>query len=113
MGSACFPNTASSRFGALSCLPGLVSARPFAGMGGIADGVLAFEGRGWGARRCKGVPRRRRSPEAAASPQVRAGSTPHGSVDRPGRVEGASARRCVLAVAVNTGSHTSYSEVSS
>jgi hypothetical protein len=39
--------------------------------------------------------------------------TSHGSVDRPGGVEGASARRWVLAVVVNTESHTSYSEVSS
>jgi hypothetical protein len=40
-------------------------------------------------------------------------STAHGSVDRPGGIEGASARRCALAVVVNTGSHTSHSEVSS
>jgi hypothetical protein len=40
-------------------------------------------------------------------------STSHGSADHPGGVEGASARRCVLAVVANTGSHTSYSEVSS
>jgi hypothetical protein len=33
--------------------------------------------------------------------------TLHGSVARPGGVEGAWARRCVLAVVVNTGSHTS------
>jgi hypothetical protein len=39
--------------------------------------------------------------------------TSHGSVDRPGGVDGASARRGVLAVVVNSGSHTSYLEVSS
>jgi hypothetical protein len=40
-------------------------------------------------------------------------SKSHGSVDRSGGVEGASALRCVLGVVVNAGSHTSYSEVSS
>lgn len=114
MGSACFPSTASSRFGPLSCSRGFVSAKPFAGIGGIADGVLAFEGRGWGARRCKGVPGGRRSPERQQlCHRFGRQSTSHGSVDRSGGVGGASARRCVLAVVVNTGSHTSYSEVSS
>ncbi len=96
MGSACFPSTASSRFGPLSCSRGFVSAGPFAGMGGIADCVLAFEGRGWGVRRCKGVPGGRRSPEAAALPQVRAAGhvarfgRPSLAVSRAHRLAGAS-----------------------
>jgi hypothetical protein len=113
MGSACFPSTASSRFGPVSCSHGFVSRRPFAGMSGIADGVPAFEGRGWGARRCKvclaGVDRRRQELCHRFGRQ----SPSHGSLDRPGGVEGVSAHRCVLAVVVKTGSHTSYSEVSS
>lgn len=97
----------------MSCSRGFVSARPFAAMGGIADGVLALEdgdGERGGAKVCLADVDRRRQ---QLCHRLGRQSASHGSADRPGSVEGASARRCVLAVVANTGSHTSYSEVSS
>jgi hypothetical protein len=113
MGSACFPGTVSSRLGPLSCSRGFASAdrsRARAGSQmafsplkdgdrerGVAKACLAGVDRRW-LQLCHRFGRQ---------------TTSHGSVEHPGGLEGASARRCVLAVVVNTGSHTSYSEVSS
>jgi hypothetical protein len=91
MGSACFPSTASSRFGPLSCSRGFVSARPFAGMGGVADSVLPLKdgnGERGGAKVCLADVDRRRQQLCHRIGQ----GTSHGSIDRPGGVEGSPVR---------------------
>lgn len=113
MGSACFPSTASSRFG--PCLVRVASCPPGRSRAG-AGSQMAFlplkggDGEVGGGKVCLADVDRRRQ---QLCHRFGRRSTSHGSVDRPGGVEGASARRCVLAVVVNTGSHISYSEVSS
>ena len=113
MGSACFPSTASSLFGALSCSRGFASAgrsRAWAGSQMAFSPLKDGDGERAGAKVClAGVDRR----WLQLCHRFGRQSTSHGSLDHPGGLEGASARRCVLVVVVNTGSHTSYSEVSS